>query len=85
MEKATRKPRGPRAPKQFTKPDGIPPRGERFKDLTVFAERYVIMRGLDYYMRLFHDGSSEFVRFDTQSGRWFFLNFPPEKVKTCSA
>ena len=54
----------------------IPPRGQRFKDAQIFTERFVIMRGDDYYMRLFSDGSSEFVRFDARAKRWVFLCFP---------
>jgi hypothetical protein len=54
----------------------IPPRGQRFKDAQIFTERFVIMRGDDYYMRLFSDGSSEFVRYDEQAKKWIFLCFP---------
>ena len=54
----------------------IPPMGQRFKDAQIFTERFVIMRGYDYYMRLFSDGSSEFVRYDTQAKKWIFLCFP---------
>jgi hypothetical protein len=33
------------------------------KDAQIFTEHYVKMRGNDYYMRVFYDGSSEFIRF----------------------
>jgi len=57
---------------------GIPPRSARFTDESIFAERFVIMRGQDYYMRVFHSGSSEFVRFDETAKKWVFLCFPAE-------
>ncbi len=54
----------------------IPPRGKRFINETVFTERFVIMRGLDYYMRQFYSGSTEFVRFDETAKKWVYLCFP---------
>jgi hypothetical protein len=51
------------------------PRSSRFKDARIFTEHYVKMRGNDYYMRVFYDGSSEFVRYDAQAGKWVFLCF----------
>lgn len=56
-----------------------PRRSIQFKDKHIFAEHYVIMRGQTYYMRLFYDGSSEFVRYDETAKKWVFLCFPPEK------
>jgi hypothetical protein len=56
-----------------------PPRSAQFEDKTIFVEHYIIMRGLTYYMRLFSDGSSEFVRYDETAKKWVFLCFPPEK------
>jgi hypothetical protein len=53
-----------------------PPRSERFTGEQIFTERYVKMHGNDYYMRLFHNGASEFVRFDTTAKKWVFLLFP---------
>ncbi|MDR3318278.1 MAG: hypothetical protein LBS99_02460 [Clostridiales bacterium] len=52
------------------------PRSSRFKDAQVFTERYVKMRGNDYYMRVFYDGSSEFIRFDETAKKWVFVLFP---------
>ena len=57
----------------------FPPRSDRFQGLQIFTERRVIMRGLDYFMRVYIDGSVEFIRYDKPSGRWFYLCFPPEK------
>jgi len=45
----------------------------------IFSKHYVIMREMTYYMRLFYDGSSEFVRYDDTAKKWVFLCFPPEK------
>jgi hypothetical protein len=42
----------------------------------IFVARFVKMRGTDYYMRLFESGESEFVRYDTDAGKWIFLCFP---------
>jgi hypothetical protein len=53
-----------------------PPRSERFTGEQIFTERYVKMRGNDYYMRVFYDGSSEFIRFDEAAKKWVFLLFP---------
>lgn len=58
----------------------VPPRSQRFAEAKVFTERFVIMRGVDYYMRLFYDGSSEFVRYDKQAKKWVFLCFPPDEI-----
>ena len=38
----------------------IPPRNPVFTDARIFTERFVIMRGTDYYLRLFYDGSTDF-------------------------
>jgi hypothetical protein len=54
----------------------IPPRSTRFKDAQVFTERFVRMRGNDYYMRVFDNGGSEFVRYDERAKKWVFLCFP---------
>jgi hypothetical protein len=53
-----------------------PPRSNRFKNLTIFTERAVKMQGDGYYMRVFYDGSSEFIRFDEAAKKWVFLLFP---------
>ena len=53
-----------------------PPRSKRFEGETVFTERFVMMHGKDYYMRLFYSGSSEFVRYDGATKKWIFLCFP---------
>ena len=53
----------------------IPPRGKRLDGETIFAERFVVMRGLDYYMRQFYNGSTEFVRFDETARKWVYLYF----------
>lgn len=45
-------------------------------ELGIFSARYVRMHGRDYYLRVFSDGSGEFTRFDTESGKWIFLCFP---------
>jgi hypothetical protein len=53
-----------------------PPTSVENKELKIFSERYVRMRGRDYYLRVFSDGTGEFVRFDTEAGKWVFLIFP---------
>ena len=58
--------------------DAIPPGSARFEGESVFTERFVIMRGQDYYMRVFHSGASEFVRYDEAAKKWVFLCFPAE-------
>lgn len=54
----------------------IPPRGKQFKNAKILAEKFVILRDDDYYMRQFCDGSCEFVRFDDSANKWVFLCFP---------
>lgn len=49
----------------------IPPTSVKDKDLKIFSERFVRMHGLDYYLRVFTDGS-----FDAESLKWVFLVFP---------
>ena len=59
----------------------IPPRGSSFENETIFIERFVVMRGLDYYLRQFHSGSAEFSRYDEKSKKWIYLYFPaPQKT-----
>ena len=53
----------------------VPPRSKRFANAKIFAERFVVMRGQDYYMRVYTDDSSEFVRFDEKAGKWVHLIF----------
>ena len=56
----------------------IPPRGKRFDSYEIFTERFVIMRGSIYYMRVFKDDSVEFSSYDEKAKKWIFLNFPSE-------
>ena len=63
----------------------IPPRSPKYKDLKIFAEKFVLMRGQKYYMRQFYDGSSEFVAFDYSFKKWIFLCFPAENREQVSS
>ena len=58
-----------------------PPRSRLNAHLTVFSEAYVQMRGKKYYLRVFYDGSCEFVRYDTPANKWVYLCFPPDTEK----
>jgi hypothetical protein len=61
----------------------LPPRSSRFKELTVFTERAVKMQGDGYYMRVFENGSAEFVRYDETTKKWVFLCFPCVRGDAC--
>ena len=54
----------------------VPPTSVTDKNKSIFSERYVRMRGLDYYLRVFLDGSAEYTRFDKESGMWVHLILP---------
>ena len=64
-----------------------PPRSRLNERLKVFSEAFVRMRGKKYYLRVFYDGSCEFVRYDAPAKKWVYLCFPPdaEKVAEVSA
>jgi hypothetical protein len=53
-----------------------PPTSVKNAELKIFSERFVRMSGRDYYLRVFADGTGEFTRFDTESGKWVFLILP---------
>jgi len=53
-----------------------PPTSFKDKETEIFSEQFVRMHGQDYYLRVFRDGSGEFTRFDSNSGKWVFLVFP---------
>lgn len=56
----------------------VPPRGKHFDGYKVFTERFVIIRGAVYYMRVFKDDSMELSTYDEKSKKWIYLCFPSE-------
>ena len=63
--------------------DMLPPVSSRNKDKQIFCQRYVKMRGENYYLRVFSDGWSEFARYDETAKKWVHLHFPPESRSAC--
>jgi len=59
----------------------LPPRSRANEGREIFTERYVIMRGGCYYLRVFSDGNSELSRYDAAAKKWVFLCFPPDKKR----
>jgi hypothetical protein len=74
MRKNTKKPKPPEYTLPF-KESEIPSSREN-AGKRIFTKDFVVMNGHDYFMRVFYDGSSEFVRFDTAAKKWAVLIFP---------
>ena len=74
MRKNSKKP----APPEFKLPfkENEIPSSRENAGKQIFTKEFVAMNGHDYLMRVFYDGSSEFVRFDTAAKKWVVLIFP---------
>ena len=56
-------------------------RGEHYADKTIESESNVKIRGINYYQRIFTDGSAELVRYNEATKMWAILCFPSEDKK----